>query len=599
MAEISTLNGYKIKDKKAIRYYDTVADMVADTTLKSDMQVRTSGYYQAYDGGNAEYKIINDNTLIADNGSIHTLSNGLKAKLIANTQVNIKQFGAMADGTTDDTTAIQNALNKFKTVYIPEGIYKITTINLNDYNEIVGENKWKAILYSDSGDYAIRSDKRYLTLKNFQIKSDVEFSGSQSDNIDVGSGTGGIILNYTNNQTLNSYDTKIFVNDIIIDHCGGDGITIDGTVTGAHLTNIEVIVCGGTGYKINSTDTKLLNCISADCNDNGFDLIGSGSQVSNCKAFLCGHRNGNGYGFRITGTYTSGSNIQAEENYGIGIQVNSDCSILSSVAIDGSGNLLKYGSKSLLRIAGNNNIINGFLSNRTAGGHSSSAINIQKGCNNKLDFIVRELESMTRQYPDFPDMKYVEGLALNPLNEIILNRKKIDVAEMIDLFPDPENPDYVIYTKSPATATSSEEDGIYELQMSNASTLNSTGFQGCAYQFELDVDTLKANPYLVIEVIGKCGDSSRLTDLAITGTVKNGSNYHAFSDITQEIYNRSCSSEYADIFYLVDLSNTLNELTQKVTLNIGIFKISDDLDDNSISKSIYIKSAKYSYFSEI
>ena len=84
MAEISTLNGYKIKDKKAVRFYNTIADMVADTTLKGGMHAITKGYYESGDFGNGEYTIINDNTLVADGGLIHELANGLKAKLIKN-----------------------------------------------------------------------------------------------------------------------------------------------------------------------------------------------------------------------------------------------------------------------------------------------------------------------------------------------------------------------------------------------------------------------------------------------------------------------------------------------------------------------------------
>ena len=109
MAEISTLNGYKIKDKKAIRYYNTIADMVADTTLKDGMHAKTKGYYQSGDNGHGEYTIINDNTLIDDGGSVHELNNGLFAKLInENNIINYKQFGAKLDGVTDDRKAIES-----------------------------------------------------------------------------------------------------------------------------------------------------------------------------------------------------------------------------------------------------------------------------------------------------------------------------------------------------------------------------------------------------------------------------------------------------------------------------------------------------------
>src|ERR1051325_568654 len=48
--------------------------------------------------------------------------------------VSVKDFGAVGDGTTDDTTAVQAAIISFGTapacgtVYIPRGTYKITTM---------------------------------------------------------------------------------------------------------------------------------------------------------------------------------------------------------------------------------------------------------------------------------------------------------------------------------------------------------------------------------------------------------------------------------------------------------------------------------------
>ena len=82
--EFSTLNGYKVKDKKAIRFYDSVASMKADTTLKDGMHVKTKGYYSVSDGGHGEYVIVDDDTLVDDGGSIHVLTNGLRAKLLIN-----------------------------------------------------------------------------------------------------------------------------------------------------------------------------------------------------------------------------------------------------------------------------------------------------------------------------------------------------------------------------------------------------------------------------------------------------------------------------------------------------------------------------------
>ena len=53
--------------------------------------------------------------------------------------VSVKDFGAVGDGVTDDTAAIQSAINASYKVHIPAGVYKITdTINVPSYRWIDG-----------------------------------------------------------------------------------------------------------------------------------------------------------------------------------------------------------------------------------------------------------------------------------------------------------------------------------------------------------------------------------------------------------------------------------------------------------------------------
>ena len=126
-------------DKKPY-YFDTVADMKAYQGLKAGDMAVTLGYYNVNDGGGAKYILVNDTKLEDDSGSIYTLDNGLKAKLILNDngKLNIKKIGAYGDNIHDDTLVFEKAIeickdNQINTLYIPKGIYKISNNLLIDY----------------------------------------------------------------------------------------------------------------------------------------------------------------------------------------------------------------------------------------------------------------------------------------------------------------------------------------------------------------------------------------------------------------------------------------------------------------------------------
>ena len=163
MSEISILNGYKIKDKKAVRYYDTISNMKSDTTLKAGMYVKTKGYYSVNDGGNAEYYIT---SIESETEYQEELNNGLYATLIINENTaNILQFGIKSDNTSDISTIVNNLLNKNYKVYIPKGNYLCTdSLTINDYN----------ILYGDGLETRINfTGNSFLDFTNGVIKAEI------------------------------------------------------------------------------------------------------------------------------------------------------------------------------------------------------------------------------------------------------------------------------------------------------------------------------------------------------------------------------------------------------------------------------------------
>lgn len=56
-----------------------------------------------------------------------------------NTWANLKALGAVGDGITDDTKAIQDAINKYPTIYVPQGWYRVTeTIKMQPNTVLIG-----------------------------------------------------------------------------------------------------------------------------------------------------------------------------------------------------------------------------------------------------------------------------------------------------------------------------------------------------------------------------------------------------------------------------------------------------------------------------
>ena len=249
--------------------FNTVAEMKANTELVAGDTCQTLGYYEVNDGGAGLYKIVNDNTLVDDGGSIHELENGLKATLIINDSVNVKQFGAYGDGEHDDTNAIQTALNNSHYIYIPDGTYMI-----NGYNQgwghlteggIFPQSNSKIILSENAVLKAITNSNAFYNILNL----------NNVDNITV---FGGKIQGEKNSHTAQG---GAFGYGIRISEC--TDITIE---------NIEILDCWGDGIITESTDgltgdnknIKIVNCVIHDCRRQGISVvIGSDVVIDKCE----------------------------------------------------------------------------------------------------------------------------------------------------------------------------------------------------------------------------------------------------------------------------------------------------------------------------
>lgn len=165
--EVSILNGYKIKDKKAIRFYNSVDDMKSDTTLKDEMHVKTKGYYNPNDGGGAEYHIT-----ATESNSVYQeeLENGLYATLIYEDLVKVEQFGAYGDGVHDDTVAIQKAIDTHRDVYFNNYYLVSDTLEIYSDSNIIFSTKAR-ITFTGNGACFYGDSCFYTHLENVRVES--------------------------------------------------------------------------------------------------------------------------------------------------------------------------------------------------------------------------------------------------------------------------------------------------------------------------------------------------------------------------------------------------------------------------------------------
>lgn len=205
-----------------IRTFNSVEEMKASNTLKAGALAKTLGFYTAGDGGGADYVIVDDiGEDEADEASIIALQKGLYARLLIQDYINVKQLGAKGDGETDDTEAIQKAINfcKDKTaLVINEGNYIISyPLEINNISILGINNKQAKITNVSKG-----------TQENYAV------SCVLGDNVTIKN-----IYFTGNNKYFNAchYDKKI--NNVVIDNCCVDTGRLIGNKFSLTRTNTE------------------------------------------------------------------------------------------------------------------------------------------------------------------------------------------------------------------------------------------------------------------------------------------------------------------------------------------------------------------------
>ena len=94
-----------------VKRFASVADMVADMSLVVGQNVEWASYYSGLNKGGNCGIVVASGTGTPDGGSFISLSNGLQVKAFFNKIIDFCQFGAVADGVTDNKLFFQRAFD--------------------------------------------------------------------------------------------------------------------------------------------------------------------------------------------------------------------------------------------------------------------------------------------------------------------------------------------------------------------------------------------------------------------------------------------------------------------------------------------------------
>ena len=261
----------------------------------ASLNALVTGYYTPGDGGGGNYWYNAADVSSADNGGTIIVANdGGRWYLSDVEQVTVKQFGAKGDGTTNDATALQNAVNAITTT-----------------------------LLAPPATYAYSSTLS-LTNNNFRL---------------LGSGRANTVFKFTGSTssaaiTVSNSLSNVFLEGFTVDRTGtavsgGDGISWTGSCSHASIKDISVIH-QHHGFSLGVTDFSLIeDCFSGLNQGDGFHWENGGTAGAfqwQLDTLLSYNNGNNGYFYFATGSAGSVSmgtaiNINSYANSGHGYSV--------------------------------------------------------------------------------------------------------------------------------------------------------------------------------------------------------------------------------------------------------------------------------------
>lgn len=265
-------------DEKYTKTLDTLADLRALNILYGSVWL--SGYHAKDDGafGSHKFRLKGVKTTEVDNSGTIIIVTVNSIDYVYELQydgaVSVKWFGAVGDGGTDDTDAIQNTFDSVANdIYFPEGVYSISTKVVQDrsFVRLRGAGKYKTIIRPlntfdrENFDCLVEVGN---SSTNSHIIEDMSFLATYASD---GNDLSGLAINASYNVDI--LDCK-FQSGNYINRANGGLLIRSGKHTRIQNCHFHNGFCYGVIINSHSNGLHFINCAFDECSVN---MISSGN----------------------------------------------------------------------------------------------------------------------------------------------------------------------------------------------------------------------------------------------------------------------------------------------------------------------------------